>query len=84
MFQRFVSLSTGYDDGTSGQLGIQAGEEISHYDPAPWDKQRDHFPALNKPGKAAASNVYRFYQAASLHRHYLLRELLPEHELIVV
>ena len=118
MFQRFLSLSTGYDDGTSGidfstveervrdilsfqngkterseewrtdfaegQVGIQAGEEILHYDPGPWNKQRDHFPAMDKPGKAAASEVYHFYQAASLHRHYTLRELLPKHELVVV
>jgi len=118
MFQRFLALSAGHDDGTSGvefstveervrdiltfqngktersekwrtaftsgRLGIQAGEEIPHYDPEPWDKQRDHFPAMDKPEKAAASNVYHFYQAASLHRHYVLRELLPKHELVVV
>ena len=118
MFQRFVSLSGGHDDGTSGvdfstveervrdilsfqngkaerseewrtafaegQLGIQAGEEIPHYDPKPWDKQRDHFPALDKPHEAANSEVYHFYQAASLHRHYVLRELLPKHELVVI
>ena len=118
MFQRFVSLSSGYNDGTSGvkfstveegvrdiltfqngktersekwrtafakgQLGIKAGEEIPHYNSEAWNKQRDHFPALDKPRKAAASEVYRFYQAASLHRHYVLRELLPKHELIVI
>nr|WP_304511876.1 DUF6765 family protein [Desulfobacula sp.] len=118
MFQRFVSLSTGHDDGTSGidfstkedrikdilsfqdgktqrsekwrtaftkgELGIKPGEEIPLYDPALWDKQRNHFPGLDKPQKVAASNIYHFYQAASLHRHYLLRELLPKHNLIVV
>lgn len=118
MFQRFLSLSTGHDDGTSGidfstveervrdilsfqngkaersekwrtvfakgELGIKPGEEIPLYDPAPWDKQRSHFPAMDKPGKAAATHVYHFYQAASLHRHTLLRELLPKHNLIVV
>ena len=41
-------------------------------------------PAMDKPEKAAASNVYHFYQAASLHRHYTLRELLPKHKLIVI
>ena len=118
MFQRFVSLSTGNDDGTSGidfstkedrikdilffqdgktqrsekwrtafakgELGIKPGEEIPLYDPAPWDKQRNHFPALDNPEKAAASNIYHFYQAASLHQHTLLRELLPKHNLLVV
>jgi len=118
MFQRFLALSAGHNDGTSGvefstveervrdiltfqngkaersekwrtaftkgQLGIQPGEEIPHYDPEPWDKQRDHFPAMDKPEKAVASEVYHFYQAASLHRHYVLRDLFPKHELVVV
>ena len=78
MFKRFLSFSSGHDDGTSGvdfdaveecirdifsfqngkaersekwraaftsgELGIKPGEEIPRYDPAPWDKQRDHFP----------------------------------------
>jgi len=118
LFQRFASLSTGYDDGTSGidfstkedrikdilsfqdgktqrsekwraaftkgEFGIKPGEEIPLYDPAPWDKQRNHFPGLDKPEKTAATHVYHFYQAASLHRHYLLRELLPKYNLVVV
>lgn len=118
MFKRFVSLSSGYDDGTSGvdfgtveerirdilifqngkaersekwraafakgELGIKPGEDIPYYDPESWDKQRKHFPALDKPEKVAAGEVYRFYQAASFHRHYMLRELLPEHGLVVV
>lgn len=52
--------------------------------PKPWDKQRDHFPALNKLEEAAASEVYHFHQAASLHWHYMLRESLPKHELVVI
>ncbi|MDO9566757.1 MAG: hypothetical protein Q7J15_08465 [Candidatus Desulfaltia sp.] len=47
-------------------------------------KRRDHFLALDKPEEATASEVYHFYQAASLHRHYILRELLPKHELVVL
>ena len=43
---------------TNGELGIKPGEEIPYYDPEPWDKQRDHFPALDKPEEAAASEVY--------------------------
>ena len=29
-------------------------------------------------------SVYHFYQAASLHRHYVLRELLPKYGIVVV
>jgi hypothetical protein len=118
VFQSFVSVSSGYDDGTSGvdfstvkervkdilsfqhgkversevwrtafakgELELPAGEEIPYYDPASWDKQRDRFPALDTPDDVAGTEVYHFYQAASLHRHYVLRELLPEHGLVVI
>lgn len=118
LFQRFLSVSQGHDDGTSGidfatkkdrikdllffqngkaqrsqkwrsafakgELGITPGEKIPLYDPAPWDKQRTHFPALDKPQKTAATSIYHFYQAAGLHQHTLLRELLPKHNLLVV
>lgn len=118
MFQSFVSISSGHDDGTSGidfgtvkervkdilsfqqgkakrcekwrsafaggELGIPAGEEIPYYDSASWDRQRDRFPGLDKPDEIATAEVYHFYQAASLHRHYVLRELLPGHGLVVI
>ena len=32
---------------------------------------------------ALKSNLYRFYQAASLHRQFVLRELLPDNHLVV-
>ncbi len=68
----------------SGELGIPAGEEIPYYSSAPWDRQRDKFPAMDKPNEVATSEVYHFYQAASMHRHYVLRELLPIHGLVVI
>jgi len=69
---------------SKGELGIRAGEEIPHYDPKAWDRQRDNFVTLDKPRDAVKKDVYRFYQAASLHRHYMLRELLPKHNLVVI
>jgi len=43
-----------------------------------------HGAVLNKPRDAVKKNIYRFYQAASLYRYYVLRELLPKHNLAVV
>lgn len=68
----------------NGELGIQGGEEIPHYDPKTWDKQRTNFPSLDQPNEVVKISVYRFYQAASLHRRYVLRELFPKHSLVVV
>lgn len=59
-------------------------ETIPVYDPHAWEKQRDSFPNLTKPKKVVRFDVYRFYQAASFHKHYVLRELLPKHGIVVI
>jgi hypothetical protein len=67
------------------------GEKIPPYDQERWDADRDGFSnylltlrARNEKPSPVALNVYRFYQAASYHRHYVLRELLPAHGIVVV
>lgn len=60
------------------------GEEIPAYDRKDWEDQRDAFADLSNIQDVCQSDVYRFYQAASLHRHYVLRELLPAHGIVVV
>lgn len=69
---------------TRGELGIPAGEEIPHYESKAWNKQREKFAALDQPKDVAEQEVYRFYQAADLHLHYVLRELFPGNGLIVI
>jgi len=67
-----------------GNLGIPNSEEIPRYDPKIWDKQREDFDSMDHPEDAAEQEVYRFYQAASFHQHLVLRELFPEHKLMVI
>lgn len=67
-----------------GELGIQAGGEIPYYNPDIWNKQRDNFISLSEPKDAINFEIYHFYQAASFHRHYVLRELFPKHGLVIV
>lgn len=49
-----------------------------------WDKEKSDFPAFENAWEAGNISVYHFYQAASLHKHYVLRELLPENDIIVI
>jgi hypothetical protein len=63
---------------------LYSGEKIPPYDAKAWDDARDGFPGLKTTKETATYPVYRFYQAASLHQHYVLRELLPENGLVVV
>jgi hypothetical protein len=67
-----------------GELGLPAGQQIPHYQETLWTEQKDRFASMPNPGMANQLEVYRFYQAASFHQHYVLRELLPKHGLIVV
>jgi hypothetical protein len=67
-----------------GNFGIPNSEEIPHYDPNIWDKQREDFVSMDHPEDAAEQEVYRFYHAASFHRHLVLRELFPERKLMVI
>ena len=70
---------------SSGELFAPTNmdRELPEYDPKRWDRQRDGFEALKDPSKITNKPVFHFYQAASLHRHYMLRELLPEKGIIL-
>lgn len=59
-------------------------EKLPIYDPHKWENERDNFPNLTKAKEGANLNVYKFYQAASYHKHYVLRELLPKHGIVVL
>lgn len=63
---------------------LYLGEDIPTYDQAEWDNDRDRFPKIDNVAEATEFSVYRFYQAASLHQHFVLRELLPAQGLVVI
>ena len=68
----------------SGELfGSINGEEIPDYEGEQWNESWAELDKSENCGRALELPVWRFYQAASLHRTYVLRELLPKHGLIV-
>jgi len=48
-----------------------------------WMRQSAVLNSSEKSTAALRSNLYRFYQAASIHRQFILRELLPDNKLVV-
>ena len=66
----------------SGSL-FSAAEDIPAYSLAQWRKQRLDLASLQDSREVVGFDVYQFYQAASIHRNYVLRELLPAHGLVV-
>jgi len=66
----------------SGDIFSGAGEKIPEYGGDSWISRRDSMAGddskiiLDEP-------VYRFYQAAQVHRAHVLRDLLPKYDLVV-
>jgi hypothetical protein len=65
-----------------GHMGPQAFE-IPLYKPESWLEQSANMQLSKHSAAALRSNLYRFYQAASIHRQFVLRELLPSYRLVV-
>ena len=66
----------------AGKLSTN-GYRIPVYSPEEWLLEAADLHNSRESKAALNSNLYRFYQAASLHRNYVLRELLPKHDLVV-
>jgi hypothetical protein len=67
----------------SGDLFATGAEPIPPYDDGDWHNQRDDLKDTNNSKIALSLPFYYFYQAASVHRLYVLRRLLPSHGLVV-
>ena len=66
----------------SGRLGPKKFQ-IPTYDPETWMREGADMNSREDSKAALGSNLYRFYQAASLHRQFVLRKLLPDFNLVV-
>ena len=67
----------------SGEIFGTGDEEISEYDGHAWNAQWDQLDGAEDYRAAMDLPVWQFYWAASLHRTYVLRDLLPKYGLIV-
>lgn len=67
-----------------GKLTNGTDQNLAPYNHQPWRNQTNMLATLPKPQDASGIPVYHFHQAAALHKHYVLRELLPKHGIFVV
>lgn len=67
---------------SEGRLFGQS-EEIAPYRGEEWLEETKQMNSETRSGDVLQSHVFRFYQAAAIHRTYVLRELLPNHGLAV-
>jgi len=76
-------VQTWKDAARGGDLFGTGGERIPDYDEDAWHNQRDNLKRKKDSATAIDSHIYRFYQAASINRLNILRNLLPAHGLVV-
>lgn len=67
----------------SGVLYQNKGKEALNYDPSAWEKEKAEFPNLSDSGDAHELNVYKFHQAATYHRYFVLKNLLPRNNIVI-
>ncbi len=61
-------------------------EENEHdmsYKASEWEDEKKNFDKLESSARALRTHVYRFHQAAALHRYYVLKDLLPANGIAV-
>ena len=58
-------------------------EEIAQYRGEKWLEETEGMNSETSSGDVLESRVFRFFQAAAIHRTYVLRELLPNRGLAV-
>jgi hypothetical protein len=66
-----------------GKFYDSLGTDIPAYDKEDWLGSAKALDRASDSGKALTENVYKYYKAASYHRNYILRTLLPKHELVI-
>jgi len=66
-----------------GKLFGTGKEKIAEYDVNSWHNNRDNLTRTKDSRVAPKLPVYRFYQAAAVHRINIIRHILPEKELVV-
>lgn len=67
-----------------GQFTGRSEEALPDYEASAWRFQLASLSSLDSPSEALGVPAYRFQEAAAMHRHFVLRELLPKHGIVLV
>lgn len=70
------------DAAKAGRLFVEA-ESIPPYQGNPWKHGLNGLRKVTDSRKALDKHIFRFFQAAAAHRTFVLRDLLPSHDMVV-
>lgn len=68
---------------TTGELYQPDQNEALVYDHRKWEQQKQNFHLLPSSAEGKHLDVYKFHQAATYHRYYVLKDLLPQNGIVV-
>lgn len=69
---------------SGGKLFVPEAKEALHYSEDDWEDQKDAFDDLTGSNEIVEKEIYQFHQAATYHRDYTLKQLLPKHGIVVL
>jgi len=67
----------------SGDLFAAGAEAIPDYNEDNWHNERENLARQKDSSVAPGLSIFRFYQAAAVHRTHVIRKLLPSHKLVI-
>lgn len=67
-----------------GKISRKLGDGVPDYSHDDWRQQTANLVNLPEPQAATQIPVYHFHFAAAVHRHFVLRELLPDHGIYII
>ena len=70
------------DAAKAGDLFVRS-ENILPYQGATWKRGLDSLRRVTDSRKALDKHIFHFFQAAAAHRTFVLRDLLPRHDMVV-
>lgn len=91
MVKKIINLQAGLQErvdawkssAREGELFGTGKEEIPEYDANSWHNNRDNLRRSKDSRIAPKLPVFRYYQAAAVHRINVIRHILPQNELVV-
>ena len=72
-----------WKDATKGGELFVRSEGILLYQGATWKRGLDSLRKATDSRKALDKHIFHFFQAAAAHRTFVLRDLLPRHDMVV-
>ena len=78
--ERVAAWQTAAEEGT---IFGESGERIPIYEGETWNEEWENLDDQEDYHAATETPIWRFYQASAVHRTYIIRDLLPAHNLII-